>query len=145
MASALDEAAAGGEALARALDLSGRAAQVGFDWGDPAGVLDKLEEELNESRAALAAGQAEAEAGELGDVLFTVVNLARHLGVDPVAALHGTSDRFEARFRELERGVLGQGLEIAGLAPDELERRWQAAKARLAAASTAGPDPSVDA
>jgi nucleoside triphosphate diphosphatase len=132
VASALDEAPRDGEALGRALDLSARAAKVGFDWDDPAGVLDKLEEELAESREAIAAGQAHAVAAELGDVLFTVVNLARHLGVDPVAALNGTSDRFESRFRELERGVRGEGLEIGALDSADLERRWQAAKAHLA-------------
>ncbi|MEZ5990169.1 MAG: nucleoside triphosphate pyrophosphohydrolase [Planctomycetota bacterium] len=114
-------------ALLRAWRVGQKAAGVGFDWPDAEGPLAKIDEELAELRAELdddgAAGdRAEAE---LGDLLFAVVNLARHLGVDPETSLRRTCERFERRFRRVE-AELGDGLREAGL--DEMERAWERAK-----------------
>ena len=97
-------------ALTRANKLGKRAAQVGFDWPDVAGALDKLDEELGELRKGLGeqAGQAEIT-DELGDVLFCVVNVCRYLGVDPEAALRGANAKFERRFGYVEQRLREQG------------------------------------
>ncbi len=115
-------------ALTRALKLQRRAARVGFDWPSAAPVLDKLREELAEVEQALAAGEAAAVHAEVGDLLFTLVNLARHLGVDPETALRGCNARFEERFRAIERRLAAEGREPATCALDELERLWTEAK-----------------
>jgi len=106
-------------ALSRAHALQARAATVGFDWADLAGVVAKVREELEE---VLAAGARRAD--EMGDLLFAVVNLARHLGVDPEQALRRGAARFERRFRAME----SEGT-LAGLTLEEMDRRWEAAKA----------------
>ena len=127
--SALDGLPRGMPALARALRVGEKAADAGFDWRDPRGVLDKIDEEHAELRQAMQGGDPASIAHELGDYLFTLVNLCRHLGVDPEAALQGTNRRFERRFRVLEAGVHAEGVErIGDLGEEELERRWQAAK-----------------
>ena len=123
-------------ALPRAQKLQKRAGRVGFDWDGPAGVLARLEEELAELREAVAAGKGAAVAGELGDLLFTCVNLARHLKVDGETALRGANARFEARFTAMEDAVLADGARLEDLEPAALEARWAAAKAVLA--STGG-------
>jgi tetrapyrrole methylase family protein/MazG family protein len=109
-------------ALARAHALQARAARVGFDWPDLDGVLDKVREEIDELVADL--GEPERAAHELGDLLFSVVNLARRLDIDPEQALRSASGRFERRFRVVENGG-----SLAGLTLEELDRRWEAAKA----------------
>ena len=119
-------------ALPRAQKLQKRAARVGFDWDGPAGVLARLEEELAELREAVAAGKGAAVAGELGDLLFTCVNLARHLKVDGETALRGANARFEARFTAMEDAVQADGARLEDLEPAALEARWAAAKAVLA-------------
>jgi ATP diphosphatase len=117
-------------ALTRALKLQKRAARVGFDWGAAAPVLAKLREELGELEAALAEGAPESEAElELGDLLFTVVNLARHLRLDPEAALRATNAKFERRFRRIEALATGQGRAAGELGLAELEALWEQAKA----------------
>ncbi len=114
-------------ALVRALKLQKRAARVGFDWPDVDGVLAKLEEEATELRAARAAGEPEDRVeAELGDLLFTCVNLARHLGLDPETALRHANGRFEARFRRLE-SLLGGHPEQASAS--QLDSAWEQAKA----------------
>jgi nucleoside triphosphate diphosphatase len=117
-------------ALMRAAKLQRRAARVGFDWPQAAQVLDKIEEEIAELRAELEP-QAAAErlADEIGDLLFAVVNLARHLGIDGEAALRGSTAKFERRFGAIEDalGARGRSLEAASL--DEMEELWQQAKA----------------
>ncbi|RMD47466.1 MAG: nucleoside triphosphate pyrophosphohydrolase [Alphaproteobacteria bacterium] len=120
-------------ALTRALKLQRRAARVGFDWPDRAGVRAKLDEELAELDAAIAGGDAGRIGEEIGDVLFSVVNLARHLGVDPEEALRAANRRFTARFEALERALAAEGRRPDEVGLEELERRWQAAKASLAA------------
>ncbi|MEK0084751.1 nucleoside triphosphate pyrophosphohydrolase [Benzoatithermus flavus] len=117
-------------ALTRALKLQKRAARVGFDWGEAAPVLSKLREELDELETALAEAVSKDElALELGDLLFSVVNLARHLQLDPEAALRATNAKFERRFRRIEAAAARQGRPVGSLTLDELEALWQQAKA----------------
>lgn len=115
-------------ALTRALKLQEKAARVGFDWSEAVPILDKIEEEIAEFRAAAASGQVSAMADEFGDVLFSMVNLGRHLKLDPEAALAGTNHKFLTRFHAVERllGERGSSLEAASL--DEMEALWQQAK-----------------
>lgn len=115
-------------ALPRAQKLQKRAARIGFDWSGPEPVFDKLAEEVAELQAALADNDASAAKDELGDVLFTCVNLARHLGVDAEAALRGSSARFEWRFKAMEALALEAGSAIDSLDPDALEAFWERAK-----------------
>jgi len=115
-------------AMSRAVKLQRRAARVGFDWPDVSGVLDKLREEQAELESAMAACDEGRIADELGDLLFTCANLARHMMRDPEAVLRGANYRFEQRFRRME--VLlresGRTLEEASLA--EMDRVWELAK-----------------
>jgi MazG family protein len=123
-------------ALTRAEKLQKRAARAGFDWPDLAPVLDKIDEEIGELRAEIAAGApSERLAEELGDVLFSCVNLARHFKVDPEAALRGANAKFEARFRWIEAALARQGRRPEEVDLDELERLWQLAKAAESEAS----------
>src|SRR5207244_10882136 len=96
-------------ALTRALKLQDKAGKVGFDWNDPLAVLAKIREEADEIEAELAAGQRAAAAAEVGDLLFAVVNLARHLDVDPEATLRATNTKFERRFAAVERALAERG------------------------------------
>jgi MazG family protein len=116
-------------ALVRAQKLQRRAARVGFDWPELAPVVAKIEEELGELQSEIAAAAPAARlADEVGDLLFAVVNLARHLGVDGEAALRATNAKFERRFGAIESalGAAGRNLEDAAL--DEMEALWQRAK-----------------
>ena len=130
--SALDGVALALPALLRAEKLQKRAARVGFDWPAPEPVFDKVLEEVAELREAAspeASDQAaSAVAGELGDLLFACVNLARHLGVDPEAALSAANAKFTARFHHVEAALTGSGrcADDVGLA--ELDRLWEDAK-----------------
>jgi len=117
--------------LLRAYELSTRAAQVGFDWATPGDVLDKCDEEIRELREAVASGggkSAEAEE-EFGDLLFALVNVARKLGIEPEAALRVANDKFQRRFDDVERQVTGNGQKLRDLTLEQLEERWQRAKA----------------
>lgn len=109
-------------ALLRAEKLQKRAARTGFDWPDPSGARAKIDEELAELEAA---NDADAREDELGDVLFSVVNWARKLGIDPEAALRRTNAKFERRFRAAEQAG---GSDFAVLSLNEKEALWQAAK-----------------
>ncbi len=129
-ASLLADVPVGLPALTRALKLQKRAARAGFDWTEAAPILGKLREELGEFEAELAGGGLAAE-GELGDVLFTVVNLARRLGFDPETALRGTNAKFERRFRGMEARASEDGRPLAGRGLDELEALWTEAKRTL--------------
>lgn len=118
--------------LTAALKISEKAAAVGFEWDDIEGVWDKFHEELAEFRTAIAAESKANQQAELGDLLFTLVNLARWYGLDPVDALQGTNRRFVERFAQVEAAA-NRSLSDYSLA--ELETLWQAAKAQLRAAS----------
>ncbi len=129
-AGTLDGVALGLPALLRAVKLQKRAARVGFDWPDIAPVLDKVTEEARElAEARVRLTQQEVEE-EMGDLLFVLANLARHLGVDPEAALRGANRKFERRFKGVERELANEGIapEEAGLA--KLDALWEAEKAR---------------
>lgn len=129
--SALDGVAQALPALKRAEKLGQRAASVGFDWPDAQGTRAKISEELAELSAAECAGNKAAVEEELGDVLFSVVNLARHLQVDPEHALASASRKFETRFRRMEADATRSGVDLHGLGIDALESRWQEAKKRV--------------
>jgi MazG family protein len=115
-------------ALVGAYRLSQKAAGVGFDWPDAAAVLAKVKEELGEVEAEIAAGAPSRLEGELGDLLFAVANLARHLGVDPERALAGANGKFRRRFGHVERRLGETGRQLGGVPLDELEALWQEAK-----------------
>ncbi len=119
-------------ALHRARRISEKAAGVGFDWADPAGVLDKVEEEIGELRHAIRGEDRERVAEELGDLLFALVNLGRHLGVDAEGALHRTSEKFLHRFSHVEGELARRGRHPSEASLDEMETLWQEAKGRSA-------------
>lgn len=118
-------------ALTRANKLGKRAAQVGFEWPDVKGALDKLDEELGELRQGLGeqAGHA-AIADELGDVLFCVVNVCRYLQVDPETALRGANAKFERRFGHVERRLREQGRSAREATLEEMDKLWDEGKAK---------------
>jgi ATP diphosphatase len=110
--------------------LTQKAAGVGFDWPDAASVLDKAEEEIAEVREALAAGEAGQVREEIGDLLFTLANLARKLDVDPEAALAGTNRKFRTRFAAVEQGLAAKGKSAAEATLEEMDELWEAAKGK---------------
>ncbi len=118
-------------ALARALKLQEQAASVGFDWNDARAVLAKIREETDEIESALALGEAERDrlAEEVGDLLFAVVNLARHVGADPETALRATNAKFERRFAAIERALAARGKSPRQSTLTEMDALWDAAKA----------------
>ena len=131
-ASALDDATPGLPAFQRAAKLQKRASKVGFDWPDTAMVFDKLQEEAGELREAWE-GQAgpedrDAVEDELGDLLFVAVNLSRFLGVDAEQALRRSNQKFERRFRHMERQLKAEGDGLEGRDIESLDALWQQAK-----------------
>jgi ATP diphosphatase len=115
-------------ALSRALKLQEKAAKVGFDWNDVRAVLAKLREEIDEVEAELDGGSREAVSEEVGDLLFAVTNLARHLKVDPEAALRVANAKFERRFSHIEHRLRESGRKPGGADLDEMEALWVEAK-----------------
>src|SRR6516225_2114224 len=126
----LDSVPAGLPAMIRAVRLQEKASTVGFDWNDPRAVLDKLAEEIGEIEAELTAPVREPERleDEVGDLLFAVANLARHLKVDPDQALRRTNAKFIRRFTSIETALAAKGRGPAEATLDEMEALWQAAK-----------------
>ena len=120
---------AGQPALTRAMELQRKASSVGFDWNDPRAVLRKIHEEADEIEAALDHDDAEELAAETGDLMFALVNLARHVGANPEMTLRGANAKFERRFAYIERALASQGRmpEAASLA--EMDALWNEAKA----------------
>jgi MazG family protein len=135
--SLLDGVSSKAPALMEAHQLGTKAARVGFDWRNVEEIFDKLHEEIDELREAIG---ARAEAGsdseaehervreELGDLLFAVTNIARHLSVEPEAALKLTNRKFRRRFRHIERGLRARGREPGSATIEEMEELWQEAK-----------------
>jgi nucleoside triphosphate diphosphatase len=119
---------AGQPALARAVALQRKASTVGFDWNDPRAVLQKIREEADEIEAALYRNDPDELAEETGDMLFAVVNLARHLSVDPGTALRITNAKFERRFAFIERALAAQGRSLQETSLDEMDELWTQAK-----------------
>ncbi len=118
-------------ALKRAQKLGKRASGVGFDWDDREGVRDKIHEELEELEEAVGTREASHIDEEFGDLLFAVVNLSRHLDVDPEQALTRANIKFETRFREMERSIVDSGRALSAMSLADLEQEWRAAKKRL--------------
>ena len=128
-ASALDDVPRALPALARALKLTRRAARVGFDWADPKDVLAKIDEEAAELVAEIEHGESDRVEEEFGDLLFVLANLARHLKIDPEAALRRANAKFERRFREIERRLAAEGRTPEGASLAEMDALWEDAKA----------------
>lgn len=126
--SLLDDVPAALPALSRAAKLQKRAANVGFDWADATPVVAKIQEELDEVREAMANGQAAQVAEEVGDLLFVMVNLARHLRVDAEDALRQANAKFERRFRYIEEALKAQGRTPQAASLEEMDALWDAAK-----------------
>ncbi|WP_183790345.1 nucleoside triphosphate pyrophosphohydrolase [Allorhizobium borbori] len=115
-------------ALMEALKLQEQAAKVGFDWADPEPILDKIEEEIAEFRVALASGNKARISDELGDLIFAVANVGRHVKADPEDALRGTNTKFRRRFSYIEKTLSDNGISLSDATLDEMETLWQAAK-----------------
>jgi ATP diphosphatase len=128
--SLLDDVPQALPALNRAGKLQKRAAQVGFDWPDALPVVDKVREELDEVLEAMAGGDAAAQGEELGDLLFAVCNLARHLKVDPEQALRAANHKFERRFRHIEQALRDAQQDFAACSLEQLDALWGEAKQR---------------
>ncbi|MEH6483139.1 MULTISPECIES: nucleoside triphosphate pyrophosphohydrolase [Pseudomonas] len=126
--SLLDDVPAAMPALTRAAKLQKRAAQVGFDWPEALPVVDKVREELDEVLEAMSENDPDAIAEEIGDLLFVVTNLARHLKVEPESALRAANTKFERRFRFIEQALRGTGRAIENCDLEELDALWGEAK-----------------
>ena len=120
---------AGQPALAHALALQEKASTVGFDWNDPRAVLAKIREEADEIEAALDGGDAGEVAAETGDLLFAVINLARHAKADPEMTLRAANAKFERRFNYIEQELSKKGVPFGQATLDEMEELWCEAKA----------------
>jgi MazG family protein len=117
--------------LLRAYELSSRAAAVGFDWAKATDVLDKIDEEVAELRREVesgATGDLSRAEDEMGDLLFSIANLSRKLGVEPEAALRRASDKFTSRFGQMEAALAARGVSLPDASLDEMEAEWQTAK-----------------
>ncbi|MBN9582989.1 MAG: nucleoside triphosphate pyrophosphohydrolase [Afipia sp.] len=124
----LDKVKSGQPALAQAMDLQRVASTVGFDWNDPRAVLAKLREETDEIEAALDAGDADHVTEEIGDLLFVVVNLARHADADPEMALRAANAKFQRRFGYIERALTARGSSLDAATLAEMDALWNEAK-----------------
>ncbi len=119
-------------ALTRARKLQKRASRVGFDWSGAAAVMDKVREETDELQEDIERGNPRGIEEELGDLLFSVVNLARHLKVDPETALRQANRKFERRFSSMEAELAAASRSFDGLTEEQMNRLWEAAKGRTA-------------
>ena len=123
--SVLDDIPIGMPALVRAQKIQKRAAGVGFDWPDVGGAVDKISEEAVELKAAMASGNRDHIAGEVGDLLFSCINLSRHLGVESEGALRNTTRKFEQRFQYIEQCAREQGRAVDSLSLQEMDELWE--------------------
>ncbi|OKO85803.1 nucleoside triphosphate hydrolase [Bradyrhizobium sp. NAS80.1] len=119
---------AGQPALTRALELQRKASTVGFDWNDPRAVLAKIREEADEIEAALDRNDKQELVEETGDLMFALVNLARHIDADPESALRATNAKFERRFAYIERALAAQGRSLEDASLEEMDALWNEAK-----------------
>ncbi len=117
-------------ALLRAQKITAEAAKVGFDWDSAQGVMNKVEEEMAECRAALLAAETDRVRDEIGDILFSIVNLSRHLGVNAEEALMAANRKFEGRFLYIEERLREQGKDPASSTLEEMDALWEEAKRR---------------
>ena len=117
-------------ALAQALALQAKASTVGFDWNDPRAVLAKIREEADEIEAALERGDPDHIAEETGDLMFALVNLARHVKADPEMALRGTNVKFEKRFAYIEQALQAKGRTLQDASLEEMDALWNEAKGK---------------
>lgn len=126
----LDEVPSAFPALVEADKLQRKASRVGFDWGDPKPVLAKIREETHELEAELSSSEPDSARieDELGDTLFAIANLARHLEIDPEAALRRTNLKFRTRFAAIETHALSNDTTLEAMSLEEMEAAWQAAK-----------------
>ena len=124
-ASAMEGVARSLPALWRSEKIQNKAKKVGFDWPDISGAMDKLQEELSELQEAIASGDRQSVFEELGDLLFSVVNVSRFAGVDPESALHQACEKFLRRFRYLEEEAAQRGLELSNMSLDQMEEIYQ--------------------
>lgn len=127
--SLLDDVSRAQPSLQEALKLQQKAARVGFDWSEARPILDKVEEEIGELRAALDSGSTGAVVDEIGDLIFALVNLARHADVDPEMAVRGTNAKFRRRFGHIEQVLAAEGVGLAEAGLERMEALWQDAKA----------------
>jgi ATP diphosphatase len=130
-------------ALTRALKLQQKAGRVGFDWNDAQAVLAKIREEADEIAFEIASGDQKKTAAEVGDLLFAVVNLARHLEVDPEAAVRAANIKFERRFAAIETALAKRGKRPQDSTLAEMDALWNAAKAAEAAGNLPRPKPAT--
>ena len=126
--SAIDGVPAALPALLKAQRIQAKASRVGFDWKDASGSVEKIDEELGELKQAIASGSPEQVAGEMGDLLFSLVNTCRFLEVDAEGALEGTTRKFARRFREVERRIREQGRSLKACTLAELDAVWDEVK-----------------
>jgi len=119
---------AGLPALTRAMELQRKASTVGFDWNDPRAVLAKIREEADEIEAALDRNDKQEIAEETGDLMFALVNLARHVDADPETALRATNAKFERRFAYIEKALAAKGRSLDGATLEEMDALWNEAK-----------------
>jgi uncharacterized protein YabN with tetrapyrrole methylase and pyrophosphatase domain len=115
--------------MTQAIKLGKKASKVGFDWPNVDGVLDKVHDEVEVLKVELQSGDREKEKAEFGDLLFAMMNYARHRKIDPDMALRAASLKFEQRFRQMETDVS----ELSSMSLDEMEAAWQRAKETLSA------------
>lgn len=124
----LDDVPAGLPALSRAVKLQKRAARVGFDWSEPASVLDKIAEETRELVEAAASGDQDEIEAEFGDLLFALANLSRHLKIDPESAARRSNEKFIRRFRHIEARLFASERSLEEASLEEMEALWNEAK-----------------
>ena len=127
-ATLLDGIPAALPSLLRASRIGARTANVGFDWDEPGEVIDKVDEEMSELRQAVDSADPAHIEEELGDLLFTVANLARKLRIDPESALRAANAKFTRRFRAVEQRLAERGHSLHDATPEAMEREWQAVK-----------------
>jgi nucleoside triphosphate diphosphatase len=126
----LDDIPQGFPSLMRALKLQQKAAKVGFDWSQALPILDKIEEEIAELRHEISVGDQQKTEEEYGDLLFAMVNLGRHLKLEPESALRGTNEKFRTRFHYIERKLTERQQSLEDATLDEMEALWNEAKTK---------------